>query len=147
MMTYKHTTISIIIFALTLFVGVFMMIPTVAHAVENLVVVFEEDPLFDEANFLPGSAVIRTVDVTNHTAVAQDIIVEAINALDSGGLGDALDLVIKEGATTHYSKTLGVFLRAGEVPLSSLGAGNSTTYTFSVTFDGSSNNDTQETAL
>ena len=113
MMTYKHTTISIIIFALTLLVGVFMVMPSVAYAVENLVVVFEEDPLFDEANFLPGSAVIRTVDVTNHTAVAQDIIVEAINALDNDGMGDALDLVIKEGATPLYSGTLGALVRAG----------------------------------
>ena len=58
-MNYKKIIFSII----TLFFAVAVFLPAVAHA--QLVVVFEEDPLFDEANFLPGNEVIRTVEVTN----------------------------------------------------------------------------------
>ena len=146
MMIYKHTTISITILALSLLVGVFAITPTIANA-QSLTVSFEENPLFDEANFLPGNEVTRTVDVTNGTGKSQDVIVEAINSLDSDGLGDVLDLVIKEGAETLYSGTLAEFLRTGEVLLSPLGAGNSTTYSFGITFDSGSNNDTQGKTL
>lgn len=144
-MNYKKTTI-LIIFTLALFVGAFGASTTVAYA-ENLVVNFEADPLFSEANFLPGNEVVRTVGVTNNSEESQDIIVESINATDEDGLGDELNLVIKEGATTLYDDTLGEFLRAGEVSLSELGVDNSTTYSFGVTFNSGSDNDTQATNL
>lgn len=144
-MNYKNITI-LIIFVLALFVAAFGISPTAAYA-ENLVVQFEADPLFSEANFLPGNEVARTTGVTNNSESSQDIIVEAVNATDDDGLGDELNLVIKEGSTTLYSDTLGTFLRAGEVSLSSLGAGNSTTYSFGVTFNSGSDNDTQATNL
>ncbi|MCH7598032.1 fibronectin type III domain-containing protein [Patescibacteria group bacterium] len=145
-MVYKNTKISITILILSLLAGVFIMSPSVAFA-QNLVVVFEENPLFSEANFLPGNEVIRTVEVTNDSGSPQNIIVEAINALDDDGFGDVLDIVIKEGVAILYDDPLGTFLRAGEVPLSSLGDGVSTTYSFGITFDSSSDNDTQKTVL
>ena len=133
-------------FALSFLAGAFIVSPTVAYAA-NLEVVFEEDPLFDEANFLPGNEIIRTVEVGNNSGLTQDIIVEAINAIDDDGLGDVLDLVIKEGAMTLYSDTLGEFLRAGEVSLSALSTGASTTYSFVVVFASSADNDTQAANL
>ena len=96
-MIYKNNTILIKTLALIIFAVVFAMIPVVANAQVPLEVVFEQDPLFDEANFLPGNEVIRTVEVTNNTEATQTVLVEAINAIDDDGLGDELDLVIKEG--------------------------------------------------
>jgi hypothetical protein len=87
--------------------------------------------------------VVRTVDVTNNTETSQDILTESINGHDSDGLGDELNLVIKEGATTLYDDTLGNFLISGPVPLSSLGAELTTTYSFGVIFNPDAGNDTQ----
>ncbi|MBP6884143.1 MAG: hypothetical protein KBC06_02835, partial [Candidatus Pacebacteria bacterium] len=71
-----------------------------------LSVSFQNNPLFSEANFLPGSEVVRTVGVTNNSGVSQNVIVEAINAVDEGGLGDQLRLVIRSGETVLYNNTL-----------------------------------------
>lgn len=118
-----------------------------AGAVTPLVVQFQNNPLFSEANFLPGSEVVRTVGVTNNSDTSQAVMVEAINVVDTGGLGDKLNLLIQEGGVTKYSGTLGQFLRAGEVALSPLATGVGTTYSFTVTFDSGANNDTQNTTL
>lgn len=112
-----------------------------------LSVSFQNNPLFSEANFLPGSEVVRTVGVTNNSGVSQNVIVEAINAVDEGGLGDQLRLVIRSGETVLYNNTLGAFLRAGEIPLSIIGSLGNTTYSFGVTFLSDANNDTQNAAL
>lgn len=108
---------------------------------------FQSNPLFSEANFLPGNEVVRTVGVTNNSSVQQNIIVEAINAVDDGGLGDKLHLIIRAGETVLYNNTLGAFLRAGRVPLSTISSLGNTTYSFGVTFDGDANNDTQNAVL
>src|ERR1035437_3713115 len=71
------------------------------------------------------------------------IIQEATNAVDTSGLGDKLNLIIKEGGTPLYTGTLGAFLRAGEVSLSSLANENNTSYSFNVSFDGSAENNLQ----
>ena len=129
-------------------IGVFALFGTqMAHA--QLGVVFEDDPLFNEANFLPGNEVTRTVKVTNSYGEAKDVLVEAINVSDDGGLGDELQLVITEsGGSELYRDMLGTFLRAGEVGLSQLsGGGSSTTYSFSISFKDDAGNDLQETAI
>ncbi len=111
----------------------------------NLVVDFENEPLFSEANFLPGDTVIRWVKVTNNTPETKKIIVEAININDNDGLGDVFNLKIKEGTTLLYDDTLSDFFDAGEVVLSDL-AGNSsqTQYDFEIYFNLSSGDDYQE---
>jgi len=146
-MKYLNNITSIFILAFVImFTGFFTTAPV--YAVEsNLDVTFQETPLFDEANFLPGNEVARTVSVTNNSDSIQTVIVESINANDADGLGDELNLVIKEGATTLYDNTLGTFLRAGEVTLSTLSSSASTTYSFGVTFNGDAENDTQGTTL
>lgn len=141
---FKKTTL--IIFGIAFLAGLFAFSPTVASA-QALEVDFQNDPLFSEANFLPGSEVVRTVEVKNNSNSSQSVLTEAINALDSEGLGDQLYLLIKEGATPLYNNTLGTFLRAGETSLSALGAGESTTYSFGVTFTPDADNDTQSSAL
>ena len=145
-MNYKNITISITTFSLLFLVSIFVVSPADAYA-QNLVVDFQEDPLFSEANFLPGNEVLRTVGVENNSDSTQDIIVEAINVVDDDNFGDVLDLVIKEGGTPIYEGTLGNFLSAGEVPLSSIESSSSTTYSFGVTFNSGANNDTQTNVL
>jgi hypothetical protein len=116
-----------------------------AFAVEPtpLSVTFSSNPLFSEANFTPGGEVTSNVGVENNSGSSQNIIVEATNAVDTSGLGDKLNLIIKEGGTPLYTGTLGAFLRAGEVSLSSLANENNTSYSFNVSFDGSAENNLQ----
>jgi hypothetical protein len=127
----------------------FLPLSAFAVAATPLVVHFQNEPLplFNEANFAPGNEVIRTVQVSNNSGTPQDIIVEAINAANAGGLGDKLNLIIKEGDATRYTGTLGAFLSAGEVPLSSLSNDASTTYSFNIIFASDAGNDLQNKTL
>jgi hypothetical protein len=112
-----------------------------------LSVTFSATPLFSEANFLPGNEVIRTVGVSNNSGATQNVIVEAVNAANTDGLGNKLNLVIKEGNIPLYTGTLGAFLSAGEISLSSLLSGSSTVYSFGVTFVSDAGNDLQNKTL
>lgn len=128
-------------------VGFFIATPVFADE-NDLVVEFENQPLFEEANFLPGNEVERTVTVTNNTSEAQDIIVEAINTSDPDGFGDMLDLTIKEGASELYNNTLSAFFSAGEVSLSTVsGNEGSIEYNFTVSFKEAAGNDYQDKSL
>ena len=129
--------------AIAVFVGVLQV-----QAVENLVVDFEEIPLFSEANLLPGSSITRSITVTNNSDGIKDIIIEAINTSDPDGLGDLMDMVIKEGATEFFSDTMASFFSSGEISLSSIsGSGGSTDYDLTVTLDEAAGNDLQGKSL
>lgn len=116
-------------------------------AQDGLTVEFQDEPLFNEANFLPGQSVTRWVKVTNNSGQTQGIATEAINVSDPDDLGDVLNLQIMEGATERYEGSLSEFFDAGEVFLSDLGDGNNTQYDFSVTFDQGASNDLQGKSL
>lgn len=113
----------------------------------DLVVDFEVTPLFDEANFLPGTTVSRTAEVTNNTLDSKDIITEAINVSDPDDFGDVLKMSVKEGAAVLFDGTLADFFDGGEIALSSLAAGDHTTYVFSVSFESDADNSYQEKSL
>ena len=122
--------------------GVFMLIGAqVAYAqVSNpLEVVFENHPLFNQQNFLPGDNTKGTVTVTNNSGITQRIITEAINGSDPDGLGSVLILRISEQDVSgfYYDDTLGNFLSsAGEVDLSpSVPDGETVKYLYEVRFD------------
>lgn len=115
-------------------VGVLFISSTQAQVL-NLVVEFEQTPLFSEVNFLPGDGVTRWVKVTNNTDETQKIAVEAINQTDPNGLGDVLNLEIKENGTTLFDDTFSAFFAAGEMFLSDLaGSGTQTQYDFIADF-------------
>jgi parallel beta-helix repeat protein len=107
----------------------------------NLIVEFEQTPLFQEANFLPDQSVTRWVKVTNNSSQTKRIATEAINVSDPDQLGDALNLEIKENGITKHNNSLSRFFTAGEVYLSDLGKyGEQTQYEFIITFySGASN--------
>lgn len=101
----------------------------------DLIVEFEQTPLFSEASFLPGDSIVRFIKVTNNTPDSKAIAVEAINKNDPNGLAAEFDMSIKEGGNTLFSGTMSDFFSAGELFLSNLnGGGGQTQYDFSITF-------------
>ncbi|OGN08959.1 MAG: hypothetical protein A3J46_05710 [Candidatus Yanofskybacteria bacterium RIFCSPHIGHO2_02_FULL_41_11] len=131
------------------FMTAFLMLPAFAKADENdLVVNFESSPLFNEANFLPGSTVTRTVEVINNTSSAKQIITEAINVSNPDDFSGVLNLVVSKDDTEFYNGSLEEFFSAGEVQLSSVaGGGGSAEYNFSVSFSGDASNEYQTAEL
>jgi len=117
------------------------------YATDPLTVIFESNPLFSEINFLPGDSVDGDVTVTNNTGTAQNIYIESVNGYDPDGLGSQLYLKVFENAGTVYQDELDDFLSAGPVPLSSLDAGTTATYTFEVSFINSEDNSYQGKTL
>ena len=118
--------------------GVFAVPETLANA--NLSVQFEQTPLFNEANIMPGDTINRWVKATNMSGYNMPIATQAINVSDPDNLGSKLSLVIKKGADTLYTGTLAEFLAAGEVYLSNLANGAQAQYDFEVNFDSLTDN-------
>ncbi|TSC95412.1 MAG: hypothetical protein Athens101410_591 [Parcubacteria group bacterium Athens1014_10] len=101
---------------------------------DDLIIIFTPNPLFDEANFLPGNTVSGFAEVKNKSNAQQRIITEAINIDDLDNLAEVFDLKIKDTGTTYFDGTLAKFFDTIEVPLSILGINASTTYEFLITF-------------
>ena len=115
-----------------------------AYAVTPLVVDFDPDPLFDEANFLPLDETSGTVTVTNNSGEEQDILTEAINILDNDDFGSLLRLTIVGSSGTLFDDSLADFFStAGEVPLGAISDGESKVFTYTVSFINSSDNSYQ----
>jgi hypothetical protein len=133
-------------FAPFLAVGLMLALPTAATATD-LVVDFENTPLFSEANFLPGDTVTRWAKVHNNTESNQHIIVEAINGSDPDGLGDDLLMRIADMGTTYFDGSMADFLDAGEIALGALIGGNTRQYDFSVSFAEEADDDAQGKSL
>ena len=129
----KHTKYIFLVLAVVA-ASLFTVAPVLAD-LNNLVVEFENTPLFSGANFLPGDGIKRYIRVTNNTEASKSIAVKAINITDLEDFGDVLRMLIKEGSTTHFDDTLSAFFDAGEMSLSEVGSGNTTQYDFTVTFE------------
>ena len=128
-----------ILIGLIIFCGI-GLIPAgfaMAQNLDDLIVIFTPNPLFLEANFLPGQVVSGQVEICNKSGKDQRIAVEAINAFD-GGLGNVLKLEIKEGTDVCYSSPLSTFFNNREISLSDtcsiLSNNSTTTYNFLVNF-------------
>jgi len=148
---------TILIISIALFGAGFLLVNPVYATDNNLVVEvwdgsnfipLNSNPLFSEANFLPGDSVNRLVRVTNNSEGTQKI---GIRIIDKSGcstdcLSDVLDLAISEGGSTLYSGSLTSFYEAEEKPLSDLGAGSDRTYQFSITFRPPAGNKYQNSA-
>lgn len=115
----------------------------------NLTVVFENNPLFGEVNFLPGDTEEGNVEVNNGSGTEQDVYAESVNGFDPDGLGSRMRLQVFENANpvAVYDDDFDNFLSAGHVLLSALGAGATTTYTFEVSFIDSADNNYQGKSL
>ena len=139
--------------ALTLLsLGLFVLFPAFANANGLIEVVFEtgEDPLFQEANFLPGQEITHWVEVTNKSGQTLPIGVKMTKLVCSGSetycLADKLNLEIKNGTTltTLYGPvSLTQFYNDDEVKISDLEPNVPTRYNFSITFLAESGDDYQ----
>lgn len=144
----KNIIVKIILISIAIFGAEFFSADyALAQPPDNLVVQFEQTPLFSKANFLPGENVARWVKVTNNSGETQRIAAETINESDPDNFASQLNLIIKEGATTIFDDTLKKFFDQGETYLSSLANGAQTQYDFTIDFTLGSGNDYQEKAL
>ncbi len=126
-----------------------LFLPSLAAANGLLNIDFEQEPLFQETNFLPGQSVERWIEVENKSSETQAIAIEVINysSCTSNCFSEQLELTIKRNSTELYKESLDDFFKAGEIKLSDLAAGVKTKYFFSVTFLPESDNQYQEKTL
>src|SRR3989338_11287738 len=125
-------TILISIFALGIF-GFASPVLAVDNGTEVLFQNGNSAPLFNEANFLPGQTVTRWVKFKNNTAGALKAATKISSYSDNDGLGNWLELVIKEGTVELYKDTLKNFSISGEQMLSDVVGGDQKQYDFSIT--------------
>ena len=117
----------------------------------NLTGEFEKEPLFKEANFLPGDSVIRWAKITNTSGKSQTIAVQAMNyilPIPSDDLARALDFRISSGGIDLYGgskgkKTLADFYNDGVVSLNTLSDGAGAQYDFEIYFPAEKGNEWQ----
>jgi len=106
----------------------------------------DDQPLFNEANFLPGDSIPRWVKVTNSSGEDQEIGVNVTGHSDCSEtycLSDELNLVISKDGNALYTGSLTDFYGAGEIYLSSLPNGSTNQYDFFITFAHETGNDYQ----
>jgi hypothetical protein len=117
---------------------------TLANGLLNIV--FEQQPLFQEVNFLPSESVTRWIEVENKSSETQSIGVEVINysSCRSNCFSDQLNLTIGDGSINFYTSSLTNFFKAGEIKLSDLAVSEKIKYFFTVTFLSESGNEYQE---
>lgn len=147
----------ILIISITIF-NIGLLADSTQAQVDELVVEFEETPLFNEASFLPGDTVTRWVKVTNNSEEIQLITTEAINYpgfpnsnnVSTDDLSRVLLITIREkGSDDLYGgstgeKSLFNFYEDGETYLSNISAGNFKEYEFGITFPTEKENGWQE---
>lgn len=132
-----------------------------AYAVGDLTVdwgigIGDVGPIFNISNFAPGETESRDVDVTNGAISSRPVGVRGIETSEIGSISGVLNIVISKGGNDLYGgtsptgpKTLAEFFTESSgpdgIPLSNLGPGSSTTYTFKITFDQNAGNEFQNT--
>jgi len=142
----KQKITTIISLALCLIAGIVR-----AETPMNLSIQFENAPLFNEANFMPGDSVTRWTKVANNTTNTQPIGVRATNfanPLPSDDLARALNIVVRKGSTDLYggslgNKTLAEFFAAGEIKLEDLAGSANAQYDFVISFPAEKENEWQ----
>lgn len=131
--------------------------PKTVYAVGDLNVewgVPDGDPIFVVTNMLPGDSEQRSVDVENNGTVPRDVGIRGVKTEEIAAFSTILDFMILENGTELYGgtsptgpKTLAEFFTESGGPnglfLSTLGPGDSTTYTFKATFPPEAGNEFQ----
>ena len=149
---------TILLALIAVFAAGVLFVPSTRAQANGLVIEFEDDPLFDEANFLPGGSVTRWIKITNNGEESKPIATEAINYpgfpnignIPTDDLSRVLNIVIREkGGSDLYGgtaggKTLFDFYEAGETYLSDVSAGSYKEYEFEISFPKEKENEWQE---
>lgn len=112
----------------------------------NIDITFEDEPLFNEANFLPGDAVSRWIKVENLGTETKQVATRAINYPDPVGTDDlsrALKMTIKKNGIQIWIGTLYEFFLEDMLDLTSIAPGETHQYDYSVLFPEEKENEWQ----
>jgi hypothetical protein len=93
-------------------------------------VVFEETPLFLNANIQPGDSVARTITVTNTGTSAEEVYLSSANVF-STGLGEVMKLVVTAPGSTYFTGVFDDFFDDTPLTLGSVAGGETKVYTLS----------------
>lgn len=144
----SHTLPTTTLLSAALLAAVFFLVGGAPVAMaQSLSVVFEEQPLFKDADVKPGDSTDRTVTVTNNGDEAEDVFVAAQNT-SNDGLADVMELLVVDDATqSHFSDTFAEFFATGGAELGSIAAGDSVTYTFTASLPIGTGNEYQKSSF
>ena len=164
--TFKKKVLKILLIILSLatvysFAAPKFINPSTAYAVGDLTIdwgVPTGDPIFTVVGMMPGDVEFRDVDVTNNASIPRTVAVRGVETSETLDFSTILDFVISDtggdiygGASITGPKTLAEFFVDSGGPegldLSTLGPGDSTTYTFTATFPFSAGNEFQNASV
>ena len=140
--TIKYSALSFLLLGMFMFPS-----QSKAQSTNDIVIVFEETPLFKNLNILPGYETTKSVEVYNNTDELQSAAVLVDYFEDDEGLGSQMEIVISEGATELYQNNLADFFTDGEIDLSDIVANENKQYNFTVSFLSETDNDFQGKSL
>ncbi|PIR05453.1 hypothetical protein COV56_02420 [Candidatus Kuenenbacteria bacterium CG11_big_fil_rev_8_21_14_0_20_37_9] len=118
-----------------IFLCVFFAFAANAKSSDDLVAVFDPNPLFGNVNFAPGQKITASIEVKNKSGTNKPLAIQAIRVDDPDMLGDSLFLEIKENGRTLFYGSLTSFFNVAEIFLSDLADQASTTYEMIIDFD------------
>jgi len=101
------------------------------------------DPIFVVANMLPGDEESRTVEVVNNASSARPVAVRGVKTSELLAFAGILDFVISEEGVEIWTGKLQDFFDEPSIPLTLLGAGDTTHYTFAAAFPNVAGNEYQ----
>ena len=96
------------------------------------VVVFEETPLFLDANIEPGDTVARTITVTNTGAESEEVYLSSANVF-SPGLGEVMELIVEAPGSTYFTGVFDDFFANTPLTLGVVTGGETKVYTLRAT--------------
>ncbi len=143
----KNNMKKLILTVIIITLGLTISSSTSALIGTNFDILPEQDPLFQNANFMPGDSVERYVRVTNKTTDSFLGGAWATGVNDDDGLGSALKLTITRDSTVIYHNTLADFFSQTYVSLPEIVGGATVDYIFSIYFEHQSGNDYQEKSV
>ena len=100
---------------------------------EVIDVQFQTSPLFGDTNLLPGDSITKTFSVINTSGETQILRMATVGET-SGGLEEALVLILADSVITHYTGTLEHLYNEDYVALGTITDGDTKTYTATVDF-------------
>ncbi len=141
-----HLRLLLIVFCSFVFSLITTAIP--AHAQSPLVVDFEFEPLFVDADVKPGDSTTRSVTVTNNTDETQQVYFTFSNTMNTG-LADVMLLTVTDTDNTLISATSSFAdqFSDGEILLGQIAPNSTVEYLFTASIPTSVGNDYQETSF
>lgn len=109
-------------------------------------VVFEQTPLFLNADVVPGDSESRTVTVTNGGTENEDVYVSVANVF-STGLAEVMSVDVTSPSNTHFTGVFEDFFATTPIALGTLTPGTTRVYTFTASLPSPAGNEYQEKQL